>query len=53
MSLTERIERRQPNENIVPLVERRQQPQPPVPVWIRRMQQGQLPAKDMSERRAA
>ena len=54
MSLTERIEeRRQDNPNITPLVERRAQPQPPVPMWIRRMQAGQLPPKELSRERAA
>lgn len=43
MSLTERInERRQPNERIVPIVERRR----PEPVWLQRMKRQGLPVVD-------
>ena len=52
MTLREHIERRQDNPNIAPLVERRQEPQRPTPAWIRRMQDGKLPAKELTGRAA-
>lgn len=47
MTLTERLDRRQPSEKIAPLVERRQ------PEWVRRAQEGRLPNSDRTSQVAA
>ncbi len=46
MSLTERIDRRQPNEKIAPLIERRGGTERKQPEWVRRAQEQRLPASD-------
>lgn len=53
MRLIDRInDRREANDNIVPIQERRGGTERRVPTWIRRMQDGDLKAKDMTERAA-
>ena len=47
MNLLDRLERRQPSENIAPFVERRQ------PEWVRRAQEGRLPNSDRTGKVAA
>lgn len=47
MTLTDRIERRQPNPTVAPIVERR------VPEWVKRAQEGRLPNADKTGRAAA
>lgn len=53
MNLTDRInDRRQPNPTITPLVERRGGTERRIPAWIKCMQDGQLPAKELTGRAA-
>ena len=46
MGIREHIERRQPNEKIVPLIERRGGTEQRQPEWVRRAQERRLPNVD-------
>ena len=46
MGIREHIERRQANEKIAPLIERRGGTEQRVPAWVRRAQEQRLPVAD-------
>lgn len=55
MNLWDRLhnpDRREPNDNIVPLVERRGGEERRVSPWLKRLQDGQLKGKSLDERAA-